>query len=131
MGKRRKLIDFNDKKLFYTIKEVAAHFAVNVSLLRYWEGEFDIIKPKKTPSGTRQYTRDDIQQIELVYHLVKEKGMTLDGARQALKDKKDDLTKRAEVVERLTELKKELLSIQKEFDTLHELQKYNKTTEIE
>jgi len=90
MAKRRKLIQFSDKRLYYSIQEVADHFAVNVSLLRYWEKEFENIRPKKTAGGTRQYTKDDIQQIEIVYHLVKEKGMTIEGARQTLKSKKDD-----------------------------------------
>ena len=130
MGKRKKLIQFNDKRLFYSIQEVAGHFAVNVSLLRFWEKEFENINPKKTAGGTRQYTKEDIQQIEIVYHLVKEKGLTLDGARQLLKSKKDDELKRVEVLEKLKEIKKELLSLENEFDSLHEQQKYSKT-EIE
>ena len=127
MGKRKKPIQFTDKKLFYSIQEVADHFAVNVSLLRFWEKEFEMIRPRKTAGGTRQYTREDIQQIEIVYHLVKEKGMTLDGARHTLKSKKDEETKRAEAVARLTEIKKELHSLEQEFDRLHEQQKYSRT----
>jgi alanyl-tRNA synthetase len=73
MGKRKKPIQFNDKRLYYSIQEVADHFAVNVSLLRFWEKEFDNIRPKKTADGTRQFTREDIQQVEIVYHLVKER----------------------------------------------------------
>ncbi len=130
MGKRKKPIQFNDKRLFYSIQEVADHFAVNVSLLRFWEKEFDNINPKKTAGGTRQYTKEDIQQVEIVYHLVKEKGLTLEGARQSLKSKKDDIEKRVEAVERLKEIKKELLSMQEEFNKLHEQQKYTKA-EIE
>lgn len=128
MGKRKKPIRFDEKRLFYSIQEVADHFAVNVSLLRFWEKEFDNISPRKTAGGTRQYTREDIQQIEIVYHLVKEKGMTLEGARQTLKSKKDDETKRADAVARLTEIKKELLLLEEEFDQLHEHQKYSKIT---
>lgn len=127
MGKRKKPIPFDEKRLFYSIQEVADHFAVNVSLLRFWEKEFENINPKKTAGGTRQYTRDDIQQVEIVYHLVKEKGMTLEGARQTLKSKKDDEEKRVELVSRLTEIKKELVSLETEFDRLHEQQKYSKT----
>ena len=114
MGKRKKPIQFNDKRLFYTIQEVADHFAVNVSLLRFWEKEFENIRPKKTAGGTRQFTREDIQQVEVVYHLVKDKGMTLDGARQTLKTKKDDETKRVEAIARLTEIKKELLLLEEQ-----------------
>ena len=127
MGKRKKPIQFNDKRLFYTIQEVADHFAVNVSLLRFWEKEFDNIRPKKTAGGTRQFTREDIQQVEIVYHLVKEKGMTLDGDRQTLKTKKDDETKRVEAIARLTEIKKELLLLEEQFDLLHEQHKYSST----
>lgn len=130
MGKRRKPIQFNDKRLYYSIQEVADHFAVNVSLLRFWEKEFENINPKKTAGGTRQYTKDDIQQVEIVFHLVKEKGMTLDGARQSLKSSKDDQERRVAVLEKLKSIKKELLSLESEFDKLHEQQKYSKT-EIE
>jgi DNA-binding transcriptional MerR regulator len=124
MGKRKKPIDFNSKRLFFSIQEVADHFAVNISLLRFWEKEFDTIRPKKTPGGTRQYTREDVQQIEVIYHLVKEKGLTLDGARQTLKEKKDDHLKRVQVLDKLQDIKKELLSMEEEFDRLHEHQKY-------
>ena len=92
---------------------------------------FNNINPKKTTGGTRQFTREDIQQVEVVYHLVKEKGMTLEGARQTLKTKKDDETKRVEVLARLTEIKKELLEIEEEFDKLHDIQKYNKSIKTE
>ncbi|MBF6597615.1 MAG: MerR family transcriptional regulator [Fermentimonas sp.] len=127
MGKRKKPIQFNDKRLYYSIQEVADHFAVNVSLLRFWEKEFENIRPKKTAGGTRQFTREDILQVEVVYHLVKEKGMTLDGARQTLKTKKDDETKRVEAIARLTEIKKELLLLEEQFDILHEQHKYSST----
>ena len=107
---------------------MADHFAVNVSLLRFWEKEFENIHPKKTAGGTRQYTRDDIREVEIVYHLVKEKGLTLEGTRQTLKSNKDEETKRAEAVTRLTEIKKELLLLEEEFDLLHAQQKYAKHT---
>lgn len=131
MGKRKKPIDFTtSKRLYYSIQEVADHFAVNVSLLRFWEKEFENINPKKTSGGTRQYTKDDIQQVEIVYHLVKEKGLTLEGARQELKDNKDPENARIETIERLKTIKKELLSLEVEFNRLHQLQKYS-NTEIE
>jgi len=125
MGKRKKPIQFNDKRLYYSIQEVADHFAVNVSLLRFWEKEFENINPRKTTGGTRQFTREDIQQVEVVYHLVKEKGMTLDGARQTLKTKKDEETKRVQALAKLTEIKKELMLLEEQFDILHEQHKYS------
>lgn len=103
------MIDFNNsKKIFYSIKEVAAHFGVNESLLRYWETEFKEINPRKTQGGTRQYTKEDIEAIELVYFLVKEKGLTLEGARLALKANKNAEIRRLEVLRSLEEIKKEL-----------------------
>ena len=77
-----------DHKLFYSIKEVAEMFGVTDTLLRYWEKEFPNIAPKKGSRNVRQYTRENVEQIKLVYHLVKEKGMTLEGAKKALKEKK-------------------------------------------
>ncbi len=101
MGKRKRPIDFDGKRLFYSIQEVADHFAVNVSLLRFWEKEFDNINPKKTKGGTRQYTKEDVKEIEIVFRLVRDKGLTLDGARQFLKTNKPEEDRRMEVLERL------------------------------
>lgn len=110
-------IDFeNSNRLYYSVKEVAAHFNVNESLLRFWESEFDIINPRKTEGGTRQYTKDDIENIAVVYHLVKEKGLTLEGARQTLKQKRDEETRKIQVINRLEQIKKELEDLESEFD---------------
>jgi DNA-binding transcriptional MerR regulator len=110
-------IDFdNSNKLYFTVKEVASHFNVNESLLRFWETEFDIISPKKTDGGTRQYTRADIENIAVVYHLVKEKGLTLEGARQTLKQRKDEETRKIQVIQKLEQIKKELMDMEKEFE---------------
>lgn len=113
------MIDFNNsKKLFYTIKEVAAHFDVNESLLRFWESEFKEIKPKKTAGGVRQYTQDDITVIGLVYSLVKEKGLTLEGARQTLKVKKDEEMRRIDIIGKLENIKKELNELKEGLDNI-------------
>ena len=131
MAKHKRPIDFNSKRLYYSIKEVAEHFAVNVSLVRFWETEFSNIKPKKTKGGTRQYTKDDVREIAIVYRLVKEKGLTLDGARQALKTNKSDEEARLEALGKLVEIKKELVILEEEFDMLHLYQKYRSNeTEI-
>ena len=73
------------QRLYYSISEVAKMFDVNESTLRFWEKEFDIIQPRKTAKGTRFYRQEDIESVRLIYHLVKEKGLTLAGARQLLK----------------------------------------------
>lgn len=105
-----------DLKLYYSIGEVADMFGVNESLLRFWEKEFPQITPKKTNKGTRQYRKEDIETIKLIYHLVKEKGMTLPGARQRLSDNKTSTTQNFEVISRLKEIKEELLAMKKELD---------------
>ena len=105
-----------DLKLYYSIGEVAQMFNVNESLLRFWEKEFPIISPHKTARGTMQYRKEDIEAIKLVYHLVKEKGMTLPGARQKLSDNKENTTRNFEIISRLRDIKEELLSIKKELD---------------
>jgi len=70
------------QKIYYRIGEVAALFDVNASLIRYWEQEFDFIKPHKTPHGRRYFTQKDIDRFTVVYHLIKEKGMTIQGAKE-------------------------------------------------
>ena len=131
MGKRKRPIDFDDKRLYYSIQEVADHFAVNISLLRFWEKEFPNIKPKKTQGGTRQYTKDDVMEIAIVYRLVRNKGLTLEGARQALKTNKTAEDIRIETLSRLNNLRKELIELEKERYNLHQQQKYSNTTSKE
>lgn len=106
----------NNNKLYFSIKEVASHFDVNESLLRFWEKEFKEINPRKTTGGTRQYTREDIKTIELIYSLVKGRGLTLEGAKQVLSSKKDEETRRIELRHRLEKIKKELEEIKKGLD---------------
>lgn len=107
-----------DLKLYYSIGEVADMFGVNESLLRFWEKEFPIIKPKKNSKGTRQYRKEDVENIRLIYHLVKEKGMTLPGARQKLKDNKESTIQTYEIITRLQGIKEELLAMKKELDLI-------------
>ena len=107
-----------DLKLYYSISEVARMFNVNESLLRYWEKEFPIISPKKAGGNIRQYRKEDIENIRLVYHLVKEKGMTLQGAKQRLKANKEKTAQTAEVVTRLKEIRAELVKLRKSLDYL-------------
>lgn len=75
-------------KLYYSIGEVADMFTVNPSLIRFWEKEFDIIKPKKNKKGNRLFTPDDIDSFKVIYNLVKEQGLTLEGAKKYLKENK-------------------------------------------
>ena len=94
-------------KVYYSIGEVADMFGVNTSLIRFWEKEFDVIKPHKNKKGNRQFTKADIDN----YHLVKEKGMTLKGAQMKLRENKAETETNFEVVKRLKAIKEELLQI--------------------
>jgi len=106
-------------KLYYSISEVAKLIGVNESLLRYWEKEFpSYLKPQKSSKGIRQYKKEDIDAIRVIHHLVKEKGMTLPGARQKLKDNKEGVIHTVEIVDRLKKIKEELLAIKKELDVI-------------
>ena len=107
-----------DLKLYYSIGEVARMFNVNESLLRYWEKEFSMISPKKAGGNIRQYRKEDIENIRLVYHLVKEKGMTLQGAKQRLKVNKEKTIQTAEVISRLKDIREELVKLRKSLDYL-------------
>ncbi len=93
------------EKLYYTIGEVAVMLDVNTSLLRYWEKEFDILKPKKNTKGDRFFTKDDIEKIKLIYHLVREKGYTLDGAKSQLKTDIEITQKKFRLLEKLKKIR--------------------------
>ncbi len=103
------------EKLYYSIGEVADMFKVNASLIRFWEKEFDIIKPKKNKKGNRFFTKQDIDNIQLIYHLVKERGLTLSGAKKKLKDNREDTNNNFEVVKTLTQIRAMLLEIKDSF----------------
>jgi DNA-binding transcriptional MerR regulator len=82
-------------KLYYSIGEVAEMFNVSASLIRYWESEFTMLRPKKNRKGDRQFTKKDIDYLERIYTLVKERGFTLDGAKKELRSRKTPLNKKA------------------------------------
>ena len=105
-------------KMYYSIGEVAKMFGVNESLLRYWEKEFPIIAPRKAGGNIRQYRKEDIENIRLIYHLVKEKGMTLQGAKQRLKTSREKPISSSEVVARLKVVREELVALRSALDYL-------------
>ncbi len=103
-------IDLPEKR-YYKIGEVAKAFNVNTSHIRFWEKEFDIIRPKKNAKGNRLFTADDIKNFKLIYNLVKERGFTLEGAKQKLKKNPDKIFNNHEIINRLESVKAELLKI--------------------
>ncbi len=104
------------EKLYYSIGEVARMFNVNTSLIRYWEKEFDIIKPRKNKKGNRFFTQQDIDNFHVIFYLVKERGMTLKGAKQKLKENKEDAVNNFEVVKNLKNIKSLLLEIKNDLE---------------
>ncbi|MDM8338471.1 MerR family transcriptional regulator [Mediterranea massiliensis] len=107
-----------DKKLkiYYSISEVAQMFNVNESTLRFWEKEFPQLNPKKAGRGVRQYKAEDIEVVKLIHYLVKERGMTLPGARQRMKNNKETTMRNFEVVERLKAIREELVGMRDALD---------------
>lgn len=93
------------EKKYYSIGEVASMFGVATSLIRFWETEFDIIRPKKNKKGNRQFTQEDIKNLQTIYHLVKEKGFTLAGAKDTLKNGKQKVDDKLEAIASLKKVK--------------------------
>lgn len=106
----------DDEKRYYTIGEVATMFEANTSQIRFWEKEFDILKPKKNKKGNRLFTPKDVQNLKLIHHLVKERGFTLKGAKAKLKENREDTARIAEVVDRLRMIKQALGEIRGDLD---------------
>ena len=103
-------VNLSDKR-YYKIGEVAKAFNVNASLIRFWDKEFDVLKPKKNNKGNRLFTQEDIKNLQLIYHLVKEKGFTLDGAKNKLKENPEKVTNNHTIIARLQAVKAELTTI--------------------
>ena len=103
-------IDLPEKR-YYSIGEVAKAFGVNASLIRFWEKEFDALKPKKNAKGNRKFTPEDIKNLKFIYHLVKERGFTLDGAKIHLKEGKQETLTNFEIISKLEDVKNQLIKI--------------------
>ncbi|BAG83781.1 MAG: MerR family transcriptional regulator [Candidatus Azobacteroides pseudotrichonymphae] len=114
-------MEFEKGKLFYSIKEIANKLNVSESLLRYWEKKFSSISPARTAKGIRQYRLKDVDEIRLIYYLVKEKGMTLSGAQKKLKDNRDKIIHTEKIINCLKDVRAELASLKTEFDELDKL----------
>ena len=99
------------EKRYYGIGEVAKAFGVNTSLIRFWEKEFDALKPKKNAKGNRKFTPEDIKNLKLIYHLVKERGFTLEGAKTHLKEEKLKTLNNFEIISKLENIKSTLIKI--------------------
>ena len=105
-------------KLFYSIGEVAEMFGVNDTLLRFWEKEFPQLNPKKGGRGMRQYTKDDIEKVRIIYNLVKVRGLRIDAARELLKHNHEGVSQSTEVVERLRAIRQKLVELKAELGGL-------------
>ena len=99
------------EKRYYGIGEVAKAFGVNASLIRFWEKEFDALKPKKNAKGNRKFTPEDIKNLKFIYHLVKERGFTLEGAKTHLKEEKQKTLSNFQIISKLEGIKDQLTKI--------------------
>ena len=102
------------EKLFYPIGEVAQMFDVSLSSIRYWEKEFDILKPKKNKKGNRMFTKKDVENLRIIYHLTKERGFTLEGAKRKLRENKTDTIDNIEIISHLKNIRKFLVDFREE-----------------
>lgn len=102
------------EKRYYKISEVANAFNVNTSLVRFWEKEFEIIQPKKNAKGNRLFTPSDIANFKLIYNLVKERGFTLEGAKQTLKKSPKKTLHTHQIINKLEAVKDQLLKIKRQ-----------------
>ena len=102
-------------KVYYSISEVAEKFNVNSSLIRFWEKEFDIIRPQKNKKGNRLFTKEDLSNLHIIYHLVKERGFKLEGAKRKLKQNKEEVIQGVEIVRSLRKVKEFLVEIKENF----------------
>lgn len=102
------------EKRYYSIGELAKAFDVNASLIRFWDKEFDVLKPKKNAKGNRMFTPEDVKNLQLIYHLVKERGFTLDGAKVHLKGGQKKTMDTFEIIRKLEAIKTQLINIKKE-----------------
>lgn len=102
------------EKLFYKISEVAEIFDINISAVRFWEKEFDILKPKKNKKGNRLFTHKDIENIKIIHYLLKEQGFTVEGAKKKLKENKLDTIDNVQIINHLKEIKRFLAKLKEE-----------------
>jgi len=109
---------FKQEKILYSIQEVAKMFNVNASTLRYWEKEFDSIHPFRSEKGTRQYSKEDIEEIRLVHYMLKEKGLTIDGTKKRMNDNKESVIHTDDIVQRLKFVRSELWNLKGEIEDM-------------
>ena len=101
------IMDFDKEpeRLYYSIGEIAEMFKVNTSLIRFWENEFEILQPKKNKKGNRLFTPEDLSNLKIIFHLVKERGYTLEGAKKKLAGNKNDIEIQMQLKDTLTRMK--------------------------
>ena len=107
-------IELPENKRYYSMGELAKAFNVNASLIRFWDKEFDILKPKKNAKGNRMFTPEDVNNLKLIYHLVKERGFTLDGAKAHLTDGQKKTLDSFDIISKLEAIKAQLNQIKNE-----------------
>lgn len=101
-------------KIYYSIGEVSKMLDVNTSLIRFWEKEFDVLKPKKNKKGNRQFTKEDVKNYLLIYHLVKERGYTLNGAKEVLRTNSLEVKDQKSIVDKMIKIKSFLLNLKEQ-----------------
>lgn len=108
------------EKVVFTIGEVADLMQTSTSTIRYWENQFEELKPQKNKKGNRLFSKEDVELVKFIHHLVKERGLTIKGAKQKLKDNREETVHNYEIVKRLKEVKQQLLEIKDQLEEINE-----------
>ena len=111
-----------DEKLYYSIGEVADMFGVSKSLIRYWETEFSMLKPHKNSKGDRRFTKENIEQLHLIFDLVKNRGFTIEGAKNEIRQNKDLIKQRQALLQKLIHLKADMMKLKESLNQDGEFQ---------
>lgn len=111
-----------DEKLYYSIGEVADMFGVSKSLIRYWETEFSMLKPHKNSKGDRRFTKENIEQLQLIFDLVKNRGFTIEGAKNEIRQNKDLIKQRQVLLQKLIHLKADMMKLKESLNQDGEFQ---------
>lgn len=115
------LIENADTRTYFHISDVAKMLNMTVPNLRFWESQFEILRPKKNRRGDRYFTRQDIEHLKVIHHLLKEKGYTIEGARRKINENPNDLVNKVALLAKLNEMRSFLASLKKFLDTRDEL----------
>jgi DNA-binding transcriptional MerR regulator len=106
----------DENRLYFSISEVAARYDVQTSTIRHWSNQFEVLNPYKNKKGNRRFTREDIKYLDIIYHLLKEQGMTIEGARKKLKENPEETLRNTDIINKLKNIRDFIHGVQKQLE---------------